>query len=313
MPFLFSNNATATLASSITNTATSITLTTGNGALFPSISGSNYFYVTLTNSSNTIEIVKVTARTGDVLTVVRGQEGTTATAYAASDKVELRITAAGLTNFVQLDGAQTFTGTLTSSGGTLAGTWAGTPTFSGALIFSGGATFSAGTTFSSSPLINNNILVTTKDSGGTTRNMLGCLSDNNVNIYNAGNAAVRVMNQAGSAALVTLSDASGNLSATGNVSGSSDETLKTNWQDLPSTFLESLASLKRGVYDRVDVQLRQVGVSAQSLEAFLPDAVTTDVNGKKAVAYGNAALVACAELASRLLAVEAEIKMQKGA
>jgi hypothetical protein len=301
MPFLFSNNATATLASSITTSSTSITLTTGNGALFPSISGSNYFYVTLTNSSNTIEIVKVTARSGDVLTVVRAQEGTTATAYAASDKVELRITAAGLTNFIQLDGAQTFTGTLTSSGGTLAGTWAGTPTFSGALTFSG------------NPIVANNTVISTKDSGGTTRNMLGCASDNNVNIYNAGNAAVRVMNQAGSAALVTLSDASGNLSATGNVSGSSDETLKTNWQDLPSTFLESLASLKRGVYDRVDVQLRQVGVSAQSLEAFLPDAVTTDVNGKKAVAYGNAALVACAELASRLLAVEAEIKMQKGA
>lgn len=154
MPVLFTNNASATLAASITNSATSITVTTGQGALFPTLSGANYFYATLTNSSNTLEIVKVTSRVSDVLTVVRGQEGTTATAYNASDKIELRATAAGLTNMAQLDAAQTFTGantfsgtttfsgtaaitgTLSSSSGTISGTWAGSPTFSGAVTFS---------------------------------------------------------------------------------------------------------------------------------------------------------------------------------
>lgn len=120
---LFSNNASGALASSITSTATTITLTTGAGAQFPAISGSNYFYATLTDSSNNLEIVKVTARATDVLTVVRAQEGTTGRAYAAADKLELRVTAAVMTNLPQLAADQTFSG---------ANTFSGTNTFSGA-------------------------------------------------------------------------------------------------------------------------------------------------------------------------------------
>ena len=117
MPALFSNNASATLASSITTSATSITVSTGMGSLFPTVSGGNFFYATLTDSSNNLEIVKVTGRASDVLTVVRAQEGTTARTYAASDKIELRITAAVMSNLAQLDGAQTFTGVKTFSAG----------------------------------------------------------------------------------------------------------------------------------------------------------------------------------------------------
>jgi hypothetical protein len=71
----------------------------------------------LTDSSNNLEIVKVTARAADNFTVVRGQEGTTARSYAAGDLLELRVTAAGLNNSVQLDGAQTITGVKTFSSG----------------------------------------------------------------------------------------------------------------------------------------------------------------------------------------------------
>jgi hypothetical protein len=92
----FANSAYATLASSITSSATSITLTTGQGARFPSLSGGDYFYATLIDTSNNLEIVKCTARSTDVLTVVRGQESTTARAYSAGDRIELRITAQGL-------------------------------------------------------------------------------------------------------------------------------------------------------------------------------------------------------------------------
>lgn len=120
---LFSNNASGALASSITSAATTITLTTGAGAQFPAISGSNYFYATLTDSSNNLEIVKVTARAADVLTVVRAQEGTTARAYAAADKLELRVTAAVMNSLPQLAADQTFTG---------ANTFSGTNSFSGA-------------------------------------------------------------------------------------------------------------------------------------------------------------------------------------
>ena len=105
---LFSNNASAALASSITSASTVITVTTGAGAQFPAITGGNYFYATLTDSSNNLEIVKVTARSSDVLTVVRGQEGTTARAYAAADKIELRVTTAALTEYVTLAIADAF-------------------------------------------------------------------------------------------------------------------------------------------------------------------------------------------------------------
>lgn len=96
MSVKFSNNAFGTLASSITTSSTTITLTTGQGALFPALAAGDYFYATLINSSNIIEIIKVTARATDVLTVTRAQESTTAYAYSAGDRIELRPTAAGL-------------------------------------------------------------------------------------------------------------------------------------------------------------------------------------------------------------------------
>lgn len=84
MAQLFSNNATATLASNITNVATSIVLATGKGALFNAPTGGDYELLTLTDGTN-VEIVKVTARSSDTLTVTRGQEGTTGRAWASSN------------------------------------------------------------------------------------------------------------------------------------------------------------------------------------------------------------------------------------
>ena len=112
MTILFTNNAAATLASSITTSSTSLTVTTGQGALFPTITGSNIFYATLTDAATglTIEIVKVTARSSDTFTIVRAQDNTTAHAYSAGDKVELRLPAVVLNDFPQLDAANTFTG-----------------------------------------------------------------------------------------------------------------------------------------------------------------------------------------------------------
>jgi hypothetical protein len=58
MSVLFTNNAASTLASSITSGATSLTVASGQGALFPVITGSNYFLVTLIGvSGSPIEIV----------------------------------------------------------------------------------------------------------------------------------------------------------------------------------------------------------------------------------------------------------------
>jgi hypothetical protein len=94
MGIKLTNNAFGTLAAGINSSATSITLTTGQGARFPTLSAGDYFYATLVDTSNNLEIVKCTARSTDVLTVVRAQEGTTARSYSTGDRIEIRITAA---------------------------------------------------------------------------------------------------------------------------------------------------------------------------------------------------------------------------
>ena len=98
MTVLFKNNVTATLAAGISDTATTIVVSSGQGTRFPSISGGNYFYATLYDSSNNIEIVKVTARTTDTLTVVRGYDGSTARSYLVGDSIAMRLTAGALTD-----------------------------------------------------------------------------------------------------------------------------------------------------------------------------------------------------------------------
>ena len=114
----FANNAATTLASSITNVATSLTVQTGAGALFPTLTGSQYFYCTLENGSGTSrEIIKVTARSTDTFTIVRGQDGTTGTAFSINDKVELRLVRANLQDFAILDESNTFSQQQTVSSG----------------------------------------------------------------------------------------------------------------------------------------------------------------------------------------------------
>lgn len=95
MGIKFANNAASTLASPITNVDTSLSVATGNGSLFPSLGSGDFFYCTLENGA-TREIVKVTGRTGDVFTIVRAQEGTTALNWSSGATVSHRITAASL-------------------------------------------------------------------------------------------------------------------------------------------------------------------------------------------------------------------------
>lgn len=95
MPVVYSNNASTSLSSGITNSDTSITV--GSVSSFPVLSGGDYYYATLANVTNTkIEIIKVTNVVGSVLTVLRGQDGTTAVAFDANDNVQLRVTSATL-------------------------------------------------------------------------------------------------------------------------------------------------------------------------------------------------------------------------
>lgn len=115
----FTNNAASTLATGISAGATSLTVQSGAGALFPALGTGEQFYCTLANVSGFLEIVLVTARSSDTFTIVRAQEGTTALAWNAGDKVELRATAASLNLFACqsptfLDQSALFTGSQTT-------------------------------------------------------------------------------------------------------------------------------------------------------------------------------------------------------
>lgn len=91
MGLKLSNNAASTLAASISAAATSLTLSTGDGSRFPAISSGEWFPLTLVDGA-TVEILKVTARAGDVLTVTRAQEGTSASEFDSGVRAELRMT-----------------------------------------------------------------------------------------------------------------------------------------------------------------------------------------------------------------------------
>lgn len=91
MAVAYTNNASTTLSATITNSATSLSVTSGHGVKFPSTATGDHFYITLTNGASDVEIMKVTARSTDTFTVVRAQDGTTAQGWAAGDKIELRV------------------------------------------------------------------------------------------------------------------------------------------------------------------------------------------------------------------------------
>ncbi len=137
MPALFKNNATATIAASITNTDTTIVLAAGLGNTFPLPSGSNYFYGTLFDNVGNYEIVKVTARVTDTLTVVRAQDNTNPLPFNAGSGFAMRPVAAIFNNFVQLDGAQTISGSKTFSSAIIASAGVSATTVSASGGFTG--------------------------------------------------------------------------------------------------------------------------------------------------------------------------------
>jgi hypothetical protein len=103
------------------------------------------------------------------------------------------------------------------------------------------------------------------------------------------------------------SDTSGNFVARGNVTAYSDERLKKDWAPVAEDFIAQLAKVKHGTYTRTDSEERQMGVSAQAMRTFAPEAVLEDSEGRLSLAYGNAALVAAVKLAERVVALEARL------
>lgn len=83
------NNYASTLNGAIDNITTSIVITSATD--LPTLSGSQYYFLTLEGGGN-VEIVKVTARTTTTLTVVRGQDGTSGTAFSDGAVISARLT-----------------------------------------------------------------------------------------------------------------------------------------------------------------------------------------------------------------------------
>jgi hypothetical protein len=109
---LVKNNAYSTLAADLTSSATSLTVATGQGNRFPVVADGNFFFATLVDSSNNLEIVKVVATATDVFTINRGQDGTSGRAYVIGDRIELRPTAALFNDKLSVGGGTT-TGPIT--------------------------------------------------------------------------------------------------------------------------------------------------------------------------------------------------------
>lgn len=104
MTVLFANFATTTLQSAITAAATSITVASADASRFPAPGANQWFPLALVDAAGNVELVRATARSGAVITVTRGQEGTTARAFPAGARVDLRVTAAMLLALLQTAG-----------------------------------------------------------------------------------------------------------------------------------------------------------------------------------------------------------------
>lgn len=103
MAELFANDATTTLAGAISDVALTATLSPGTGARFPNPTGGDFFRMTFRDALTTLnnEIVYVTARAGDVITMQRGQEGTVAQNWLANDLAANLWTAGAAANILQ--------------------------------------------------------------------------------------------------------------------------------------------------------------------------------------------------------------------
>ena len=101
MTVKFTNNASTTVGSGLNASATSLTVASASS--FPSLSGAgDYCYLTIQGSaSSNREVVKATALSSNTFTIVRAQDGSSAGSWLAGDIVELRMTAALLTDVIE--------------------------------------------------------------------------------------------------------------------------------------------------------------------------------------------------------------------
>ena len=87
------NNAYSRLAASVAASDTFMTVEAGTGVRFPVLDTGDFTFATLVDAKGSMEIVKVTGRNADTMTIERAQEGTTALDWSVGARVECRFTA----------------------------------------------------------------------------------------------------------------------------------------------------------------------------------------------------------------------------
>lgn len=99
---LYGNNAKSTTLVSVGSSDTVFSVQAGQGSRFPAITASNQYFLVTLESAGVIEVCRVTAISGDLLTVVRGQENTSAVAFPLGTQVQMRVTRDTLAKFARL-------------------------------------------------------------------------------------------------------------------------------------------------------------------------------------------------------------------
>lgn len=95
---VFSNMAAGELAAGIIGTDTTCTLVAGQTAFFPTIPSGDWA-VAVIQSGDAYEVVHITGKSGNNLTITRAREGTAAQNFPLGSTVELRVTAGVLGNY----------------------------------------------------------------------------------------------------------------------------------------------------------------------------------------------------------------------
>jgi hypothetical protein len=168
-----------------------------------------------------------------------------------------------------IGGVKTFTDTIVGSiSGNAATVTNGVYTI-GAQIINGGKTFSSNLTVS-----NTNPRLIFSDTDG--QNFSISVNSNLWNILSNSGASVLSVNQSGS------------LIASGDVTAFSDIRTKKNISTIERA-LEKTLSLRGVEFTRTndEKETKKIGMIAQEVEKILPEAVSTNEDGYKAIAYGN--------------------------
>lgn len=102
MPVGIENQAYGLLAGGISAVAVSISLQAGHGARFGAFPAGTWKTARLIKTDGSIELVKITARSTDTLTVERAQQGTTGLTFSINDRIEIVPDKGTMAEFVQL-------------------------------------------------------------------------------------------------------------------------------------------------------------------------------------------------------------------